>query len=118
VSRPARGPGLAELRAFCAAVELGSLGRAARALHVSRSALSKQLRVLETLAGVRLLERSRRGVSPTPAGTRLYPAARRVLAQDETVGGLMGGVLAHGAQLESPDEAGAGVVRFEDGHAS
>jgi DNA-binding transcriptional LysR family regulator len=123
MSRPAHGPELAELRAFCAAIELGNLGRAARALHVSRSALSKQLRGLETLAGVRLLERSRRGVSPTPAGTRLYLAARRVLAEDETIGGLMGGVLAHGQPTRlaaSPTMAESVLpellVDFEDRH--
>ena len=96
MSRPVRGPELAELRAFCAAVDLGSLGRAARVLHVSQPALSKRLRVLETLAGVRLLERSHRGVSPTPTGTRLYLAARRVLAEDEAVEALMGEVVADG----------------------
>jgi DNA-binding transcriptional LysR family regulator len=89
-----RGPELAELRAFCAAVDLGSLGRAARVLHVSQPALSKRLRVLETLAGARLLERSHRGVSPTPTGRRLYLAARRVLAEDEAVGELIAGVVA------------------------
>jgi DNA-binding transcriptional LysR family regulator len=94
VSRPVRGPELAELRAFCAAVDLGSLGRAARVLHVSQPALSKRLRVLETLAGARLLERSHRGVSPTPTGRRLYLAARRVLAEDEAVGELIAGVVA------------------------
>jgi DNA-binding transcriptional LysR family regulator len=96
MSRPVRGPELSELRAFCAAVDLGSLGRAARVLYVSQPALSKRLRVLEALAGVRLLERSPRGVSPTPAGTRLYLAARRVLAEAETVEALMGGVAADG----------------------
>jgi DNA-binding transcriptional LysR family regulator len=123
VSRPARGPGLVELRAFCAAVELGSLGRAARVLHVSQPAVSKRLRVLETLTGVRLLERSCRGVSPTPAGTRLYLAARRVLAEDETIEGLMGGVLAHGepARLAASPTMAESVlpellVDFEDRH--
>ncbi|MGO9322327.1 MAG: LysR substrate-binding domain-containing protein [Solirubrobacteraceae bacterium] len=96
MSRPARGPGLVELRAYCAAVELGSVGRAARILHISQPTLSRRLRVLEKLANVRLLERSHGGVSPTPAGTRLYLAARRVLAEDEAIEGLMGGVLAHG----------------------
>lgn len=102
VSRPARGPGLAELRAFCAAVELGSVGRAARMLHVSQPALSRRLHVLEALADVRLLERSRRGVLPTPAGTRLYLAARRVLAEEEAIESLLGGALARGSQFESP----------------
>lgn len=123
MSKPARGPGLVELRAFCAAIELGSVGRAARVLHVSQPALSKRLRVLEKLANVRLLERSRRGVSPTPAGTRLYLAARRVLAQDETIEGLMGGVLAHGvpARLAASPTMAESVlpkllVDFEERH--
>lgn len=96
-----RGPGLVELRAFCAAVELGSVGRAASRLHISQPALSRRLHVLEALADARLLERSRRGVSPTPAGTRLYLAARRVLAENEAIEGLMGGALADGAPARS-----------------
>jgi len=76
---------LAELRAFCVAVELGSLGRAARTLQVSQPALSKRIRGLETLAGAPLLERSTRGVQPTAAGERLYAEARRLLAQSEQV---------------------------------
>ncbi len=124
MSRRARGgPGLAELRAFCAAVELGSVGRAARLLHISQPSLSRRLRVLEKLANVRLLERSRRGVSPTPAGTRLYLAARRVLAEDEAIEGLMGGVLAHGvpARLAASPTMAESVlpkllVDFEERH--
>ena len=92
MTKPVRGPELAELRAFCTAVDLGSLGRAARVLRVSQPALSKRLRVLETLAGSRLLERSHNGVSPTPTGRRLYFAARRVLAENEAVEELIAGV--------------------------
>jgi len=92
MTKPVRGPELAELRAFCAAVDLGSLGRAARVLRISQPALSKRLRVLETLAGARLLERSHSGVLPTPAGRRLYFAARRVLAENEAVEELIAGV--------------------------
>ena len=50
MSGPIRSADIAELRAFCAAVDLGSLGRAARLLRVSQPALSKRLRVLEALA--------------------------------------------------------------------
>ncbi len=92
MTKPVRGPDLAELRAFCTAVDLGSLGRAARVLRISQPALSKRLRVLETLAGARLLERSHSGVSPTPTGKRLYFAARRVLAENEAVEELIAGV--------------------------
>lgn len=85
-------PELAELRAFCAAVDLGSLGKAARLLQVSQPALSKRLRNLEGLSGSTLLERSTRGVIPTPAGRRLYAAAQRLLVEAETVEALMEGL--------------------------
>jgi DNA-binding transcriptional LysR family regulator len=83
---------LGELRAFCAAVDLGSLGRAARLLRVSQPALSKRMRALENLAGAPLLERTPRGVAPTPAGTRLYVEAKRLLEQAETVESLIAGL--------------------------
>lgn len=85
----AREPALADLRTFCIAIDLGSLGKAARVMHVSQPALSKRLRSLETWAGVRLLVRSHRGVAPTAAGMRLYPAARRLLADDDALADLI-----------------------------
>ena len=86
-----RTPELAELRAFCAAVDLGSLGKAARLLGVSQPALSKRLRALEGLTGSQLLERSTRGVKPTEAGERLHGAACRLLAEAEAIEELMVG---------------------------
>ncbi|GAC1326040.1 MAG: LysR family transcriptional regulator [Thermoleophilaceae bacterium] len=83
---------LAELRAFCAAVDLGSLGRAARLLRVSQPALSKRMRQLEAIAGAPLLERSSRGITPTGAGSKLYLEARRLLAQAEQVESLLAGL--------------------------
>lgn len=83
---------LTELRAFCAAVDLGSLGRAARLLRVSQPALSKRMRALEALAGAPLLERSTRGISPTRAGERLYLEARRLLQQADSVEELLAGL--------------------------
>lgn len=92
MSKPVRSAEVAELRAFCAAVDLGSLGRAARLLRVSQPALSKRLRMLEALAGARLLDRSSRGVVPTRAGERLYIEARKLLEQAEAVEDLLGGL--------------------------
>ena len=83
---------LAELRAFCAAVDLGSLGSAARLLRVSQPALSKRMRALEALAGAQLLVRSSRGITTTPAGERLYVEARKLLAQADAVEELMAGL--------------------------
>jgi DNA-binding transcriptional LysR family regulator len=82
---PLRRVEIAELRGFCAAVELGSLSSAARLLRISQPALSKRMRELEALAGAKLLERSSRGVLTTPAGARLYEQARALLAQAERV---------------------------------
>jgi len=81
VDRLLRTPDLEELRTFCIAAELGTLGRAATRLHVTQPAVSKRLRALEDHCGVRLLERGARGVTLTPAGERLYAHARRILAE-------------------------------------
>jgi DNA-binding transcriptional LysR family regulator len=87
-----RTPEVTELRSFCTAADLGSIGRAAIRLNVSQPALSKRLQALERLAGVTLLERSSRGVALTPAGRRLYAEARRLLEQAEVVEDLMLGL--------------------------
>lgn len=89
--RPIRTPELAEVRAFCMAADLGTLGRAAVALQISQPALSKRLRTLEAVAGTDLLSRSPHGVTLTPAGRRLYPEARRLLDQAEVVEGMLAG---------------------------
>lgn len=87
--RPAREPEVRDLRAFCAAVDRGTLGRAAVELRISQPALSKRLRGLEAAAGTQLLERSSSGVTPTAAGRRLYPEARRLLDQVEVIERLL-----------------------------
>jgi DNA-binding transcriptional LysR family regulator len=92
MSKLVRMPEVAELRAFCVAVDLGSLGKAARLLRVSQPALSKRLKALEALSGSPLLERSTRGVTPTAAGRRLYVGARRLLEEAEAVEALMEGL--------------------------
>ena len=92
MSGPVRSLDLAELRAFCAAVDLGSLGRAARLLRVSQPALSKRMRSMEAVVGTPLVERSPRGITPTPAGAKLYVEARKLLAQAEAVDDLVRGL--------------------------
>src|SRR5579875_613790 len=83
---------LVELRGFCLALELGSLGRAAVALGISQPALSKRMRELETFAGTGLLQRSPRGVVATAAGERLYREARTLLGHAEAVERLLDGL--------------------------
>jgi DNA-binding transcriptional LysR family regulator len=90
--RLVRTPEISELRSLCAAAETGSLGRAALRLQISQPALSKRLAGLEQLAGVKLLERSPRGVSLTPEGRRLYEEAQRLLAVADGVEDMLAGL--------------------------
>ena len=87
-----RSPDIDEVRTFCAAAELGSLGRASVRLNVSQPGLSKRLAHLEAAAGARLLDRSSHGVKLTPAGRRLYEEARRLLQQADLFEQVLEGV--------------------------
>jgi DNA-binding transcriptional LysR family regulator len=52
-------------------IQTGSMGKAAAALNMSQPAVSKAIAYLEQTLGVRLLDRSRQGVEPTPYGRAL-----------------------------------------------
>ena len=67
-------PPLDQIDAFVIAVRLGNLTRAAEAMHLTVSALSHRMRLLEERVGHQLLARGPRGVVPTPQGQRLYDA--------------------------------------------
>ena len=67
---------LKPLRAFCQAVRLGSVSRAAEALFLSQPAVTLQLQALERDMGARLLERSGRRLVMTREGEALYELAR------------------------------------------
>jgi DNA-binding transcriptional LysR family regulator len=74
---------LRQLRYFIAVAEEGSFSRAAGRLHVSQPPLSTQIKSLENELGVRLLERSNRGASQTPAGLVFFEETRAALARLE-----------------------------------
>lgn len=59
--------------------EEGSFVRAAERAHLSQPALTRGIQSLERELGVRLFDRDRQGVVPTPAGRRLLDRARRIL---------------------------------------
>lgn len=70
---------LRQIRYFVAACEEGSLSAAALRLHCTPSGVSQQMSALEARLGTGLLERTRRGVSPTAAGWRFYQRCLAVL---------------------------------------
>lgn len=84
-------PNPRHLRAFVAVADHGGFGAAARAVHVGQPALSQAIANLEAQVGVRLIERTTRAVSLTPAGTEFLGDARRVLAENERL-------MQHGAE--------------------
>jgi len=90
-----------QLRAFLLVAELGSVGRAAKEIHLTQPALSRLIREFERSCGAVLFERHPLGMRLTEAGQSLVPFARSILHDlaraEETLGVLSG--------------AGKGVVR-------
>jgi len=64
-------------------LDAGTLAAAARRLRRSPPMVSRMLAALESRVGARLIERTTRRLSPTPAGRALAEQARRVLAEYE-----------------------------------
>src|SRR5262245_34197487 len=73
------------LKELVAAVQHGSFRRAAQALHMRQSTLSRSIKQLEDELGVILFERSTGGVRLTPAGSQFFETAERVLADFEAL---------------------------------
>ena len=71
---------LTSLRYFVAVCESGNITRTAEQAHLVASAVSKRLSQLEDDLDVPLLQRQRRGVTPTTAGELLLEQARSLLA--------------------------------------
>ena len=73
------------LRLFVAVMDSGTIAAAAEREHIAPSAVSKRLSDLEYSMRTRLLERSNRGIEPTPAGVELLSLARHVLNELDNV---------------------------------
>jgi DNA-binding transcriptional LysR family regulator len=82
-------PYLDDMKLFAAVVEAGGFRPAAQQLGLPASTVSDVVRRLEERLGLRLLNRSTRGVMPTDAGRRLLAGLRPALDLiDQTVSGL------------------------------
>ena len=69
------------LRLFLSAVEEQQIGRAAIRENIAASTATKRIQDLEEIAGVKLLERTPKGVAPSPAGEVLVRCIRSIFSQ-------------------------------------
>ncbi|MGN6099207.1 MAG: LysR family transcriptional regulator [Bosea sp. (in: a-proteobacteria)] len=96
---------LAALGMLVAVAETGGFTAASARLGRTQSAISVRIQDLENQLGHRLLERSRRGVTPTDAGERLIAHARRLLAVEREALADLGGEAPSGRlRLGVPDD--------------
>lgn len=70
---------MSDLHLLVSAADTGSIGAAARALHLSQPSASSRLSRIERRLDVKLFDRGTTGVRPTPAGQLLVGRARRAL---------------------------------------
>jgi DNA-binding transcriptional LysR family regulator len=112
---------LRNLDVLMTVAETGSMGKAASRLNASQPAISKAIAELESAVGVRLVERSRRGVEPTPFGRALLK--RGVAVFDELRQGIediayLSDPAAGEVRLAATDRVAAAIVAPAIGHLS
>lgn len=76
-------PSLSALQCFEAAAQHLSFTRAAKELHITQSAVSRQIRALEDQLGVQLFERKSHGLRLSTLGASYLPAIRTALDRME-----------------------------------
>ncbi|WP_052573346.1 LysR family transcriptional regulator [Haloferula sp. BvORR071] len=76
---------LRQLQLFLAAAEEGSITAAAKRMHLTQPALSRQIKSLEEELGVELFTRGAHSVNLTPAGETLLDEGRKLLERAERV---------------------------------
>ncbi|MBZ6075316.1 LysR substrate-binding domain-containing protein [Microvirga puerhi] len=77
-------PSTIGLRVVAALAQYGTVSSAANALHLTQSAVSKQLKNVEAVVGMPLFDRTGQGLSPTQAGMIYIEQARIALGAMET----------------------------------
>src|ERR1700745_1716546 len=108
---------LRHLRYFAAVADAGNVSRAARQLHVTQPALSRQLQDLERDLACRLFDRIGRRIVLTRDGDEILERARRLLAdadalreRAQALAGGEAGVLRVGATAQFIDAGLPGGV--------
>ena len=99
------------LRSFATGVALGSFAQAADRLGRSTSAVSAQLKKLESQTGTELLRKSGRGLQVTEAGHTMLAYAHRLLElNDEAVAAVRSSQLQGEVRLGLPEDLGESVL--------
>lgn len=93
---------LMAMQVFVAVVDGGSLSAAAGQLDLSRPVVSRYVAELEDWVGARLLHRTTRRLSLTPAGNEILPRCRQMLEFSDD--------MRHA--LDAPDETPRGLLRI------
>lgn len=93
---------LRQLRALAALAETGNFRRAAERLGITQPSLSAQIAGLEAALGTALIERSRHGALPTPAGREAVRRAR----------GICEAVTAMADSFATPERSLGGALRL------
>lgn len=78
-NRPQYTPSIQELRALIAVAEHGRVARAAEALNLTQSAVSRSIQSLEARLGVMLFTRHRKRLTPSDAGRAMVRDAAAIL---------------------------------------
>lgn len=69
------------IKLIVAIVDHGSISAAAETLHLTQSALSHQLKEMESQTGVLLFTRANRRLNITPAGQMIYESAKKIMSE-------------------------------------
>jgi DNA-binding transcriptional LysR family regulator len=101
------------LETLLAVARTGSVGAAARQRHITSSAVSQQVRKLETYFGIKLFERAGRGVRLTATGEAALPVVRELWNGAESAFGQLSGLAGRPAitlRVAASDYLGKGLL--------
>ncbi|WP_431022945.1 HTH lysR-type domain-containing protein (plasmid) [Erwinia rhapontici] len=98
---------LNHLTTFRLVISRGTFSGAAEALGLSQPAVSLQIRQLEQMLQVRLIERTSRGIRPTPAGITLSEHCMKI---DAVVGAAVEAVSLHSNEITGTVTVGTGAT--------
>ncbi len=99
------------LRTFLAVAESGSFSQGAVRIFRSQSAVSLQIKQLESMLGQAVFQRHARGITLTPTGEKLRHTAQKVVSLlDEAIGELNVNPLRGSVRVGIPDEYGSSLL--------